>query len=150
MSKLGMGFQECIDNLDKSMDVILELFNNIGQDNQKNIEEKYFKEVGNFSKHLKQLLNIYFDDNTKRDTQLQYKPQILYFRQVQHYLVFILRYPDILTVYEHDEIKQTKNFLENKDYLIDLQYKKISEHQTELFDGDFRKILDEKLSNALR
>ncbi|MCP4763140.1 MAG: hypothetical protein GY870_15295, partial [archaeon] len=81
-----------------------------------------------------------------RQEQLKYKPDILYYRQVQGYLVFLLRYPDILRVQEHDEIQQTIKFLENKNYLIKTLYFDLAKEQTEVFENEeFKKELEKKM-----
>lgn len=138
-----LNFANVISNLDTIMRDILDCFENIGKSEPQFIEDTYFKKVGEFSSKIKLLLNTYFENN--REEQLKYKPDILYYRQVQGYLVFILRFPDILKVKDHDEIQQTRKFLENKEYLIRTIYNQLAEHETNLFEGNFRNILEEKL-----
>lgn len=143
-----LNFANVISNLDTIMRDILDCFENIGKSEPQVIEDTYFKKVGEFSSKIKLLLKTYFENN--REEQLKYKPDILYYRQVQGYLVFILRFPDILKVKDHDEIQQTRKFLENKEYLIRTIYNQLAEHETNLFEGNFRNILEEKLKYMTR
>lgn len=143
-----LNFSEVISKLNVNMKEILDCFENIGKDDPQIVEDTYFKKVGEFSANIKLLLNTYFENN--REEQLKYKPDILYYRQVQGYLVFLLRFPEILKVKDHDEIQQTRKFLENKEYLMRTIYNQLAEHETNLFEGDFRDILEEKLKQMTK
>lgn len=125
------------------MDNIVECFNQIGIREIEENETHFCVLLAEFTKVLKKLLDLY--SKSERETQLKYKPHILYYRQVQGYLVFLIRFPTILTVRDHDEIEQTLEFLNNREEMIATKYKIIAEDQTRVFDGDFRKKLEEKL-----
>ena len=141
-------FEDTIGSLDNNMKEILGLFQDIGVKSEQDIEDLYFKKVGEFSAFLNQLLEIYFDN--PRDLQLKFKPDILYYRQVQGYLVFLLRYPTILKVKDHTEIKQTRLFLENKQELLDKIYYALANHETQLFEGDFREKLEKMMETRTK
>lgn len=106
------------------------------------IDEKiYFEIVGTFSKELKLLLTKYFESD--EETQTKMRPFLNYYRQLQHYLVYIIRYPTILEVPHHSEILQTLSFIENQEKLIKEKYLAFSEAQKELLNGEFMKVLDD-------
>ncbi len=103
-------------------------------------ENLYFKLVGDYSKELNLILGTYFESDEK--TQTLMRPFLNYFRQLQHYLVFIIRYPTILQVPHHSEILQALNFIEQQESLIKEQYNDFSKHQKEFLTGEFRRILE--------
>ena len=137
-------FDDVIKTIDDDLKAILDCFNRIGDVDFEENETFYCENVGNFSKHLKDLLDTYF----KFDLSISrtFKPLILYYRQVQGYLIFLVRFLEILKVKDHDEILQAKNFILQKDQLIKKIYNDLADQQTELFEGDFRKYLNDKLS----
>jgi len=140
-------FPEAINEIDSILNQILNIFNNINIIEPQELEILYINQVGKFSKMIKLLLNIYFENN--REIQLKYKPEILYYRQVQAYLVFILRYSEILRVRDHEEIQQTKSFILNKEKLMKEIYNELAEQETYLFESDFRDKLDEKIRRMI-
>ncbi|MHA1338379.1 MAG: hypothetical protein ACTSRZ_00575 [Promethearchaeota archaeon] len=140
-------FPDVIKALDNLLQKLIECFDNIGIIDDEENENTFFKLVGKYSKMIKIMLNIYF--NSSRKIQLEYKPEILYYRQVQGYLVFLLRFPDILKVKDHDEIQQTKRFMQEKQRLVKNLYKNLADEQTFLFESDFREKLDEKIQKMI-
>lgn len=111
-------------------------------------EEAFCKVVGLYSKELKVLLRTYFEvDAAKKD---ELRPWINYYRQLQHYLVYLIRYSEILQVPHHSEILQTLAFIENQDRLIQNVYVAVSEAQKQLFSKEFLNKLDELLEEKLR
>jgi len=110
-------------------------------------ENLYFELVGKYSKQLKKFLTTYFDSDKK--TQALMRPSLNYYRQLQHYLVFIIRYPTILQVPHHSEILQTLSIIENQEELIKGLYTDLSKKQTNLLNGDFRKVLEDYLKLKL-
>jgi hypothetical protein len=149
------GFTEIIDTLDELIEEILFCFDDIkkidsGEDQQpylKNNEKLYFKLVGNYTRLINRLLDVYFKNENNRDEQIRFKPDILYYRQLHEYLVFLIRFPEILQIADHDEIKQTRNFLENKLFLIKKIYNPMADQQNKLFSGSFRKELNNLLGH---
>jgi hypothetical protein len=111
-------------------------------------DELYFKMVGEYSKELKGLLNTYFISPETIQTLMS--PFLNYYRQLQHYFVFIIRYSLILKVPHHSEILQTLAFIENRDQLIKERYVEFSKTQKELLTGDFVKVLDQLLESKLK
>jgi hypothetical protein len=111
-------------------------------------EELYFKLVGDYSKELKGILNTYFASPDTLQTLMS--PFLNYYRQLQHYFVFIIRYPLILKVPHHSEILQTLAFIENRDQLIKERYEEFSKTQKALLTGDFIKDLDQLLELKLK
>ncbi len=150
-------FTELIESFDGVIEEILFCFEDIKKINSgevlqpylKNNEKLYFKLVADYSKLVNRLLDAYFENENNRDEQIKYKPDILYYRQLQEYLVFLIRFPEILQIADHDEIKQTQYYLENKKLLIKEIYNKMSEHQNTLFTGNFRSNLDKTLSKRV-
>jgi hypothetical protein len=108
-------------------------------------EELFSKLVGKYSKALKHLLNQYFSVSLTEQKDLS--PYINYYRQVQHYLVFILRYPTILLVPNHSEILQTLKYIDNKTELINSLYIPMSKRNRTLLEGEFKKKLEENFRN---
>jgi hypothetical protein len=111
-------------------------------------EELYCEVVGSFSKELKLLLQRYFESDEKTRDHL--RPYLNYYRQLQHYLVFLIQNDKILQVPHHAEILQTLSFMEKREQLIAEIYIGFSEAQKELLAGDFRRILDDLLESKLR
>ncbi|MHA1727566.1 MAG: hypothetical protein ACTSWY_02400 [Promethearchaeota archaeon] len=152
------GFPRIIDALDDTIAEIIFCFDKIGEINQgeeektylKNNEKLFYKLTGNYTSLINHLLDVYFENTNNRKVQLKYKPDILYFRQVHEYLVYLIRYPEILNIPEHDEIKQTRYFLENKEQLKKNIYEGLAEKQTAIFEGNFQNKLNEALGNHLK
>ena len=123
-------------------EIILKLEEILKHDNTIN-EQIYCETVGAFSKELKILLQKYFEsDDTTQD---ELRPYLNYYRQLQHYLVFLVMNSEILQVPNHSEILQTLSFIENQEKLIQELYIGFSEEQKRLLTGDFREILDKIL-----
>lgn len=147
------GFTEVIESFDDVIEEILYCLDDIKKINSgeeiqpylKNNEKLYFKLVGDYSKLVNRLLDVYFENENNRNEQIRYKPDILYYRQLHEYLVFLLRFPKILQIADHDEITQTCYFLENKKLLIEEIYNQKAEQQNKLFKGTFRKELNNLL-----
>ncbi|MHA1732650.1 MAG: hypothetical protein ACTSU5_11960 [Promethearchaeota archaeon] len=96
--------------------------------------------AGKFSSELNALLREYHGwSDAERDAA---RPLVLYLRQVQHYLVFLLRFPDILAVPHHCEIQQVQEFLANRDELLAGKYAELAGQQKGLFAGPFRQELE--------
>ena len=150
------GFTELIEAFNGVIEEILFCFEDIKKINSgevqqqpylKNNEKLYFKLVADFSNLVNRLLDVYFEHEDNQEEQLRYKPDILYYRQLHEYLVFLIRFPEILQIADHDEIKQTRYFLENKKLLIQKLYNQMADQQTELFKGTFRKELNSLLDH---
>ena len=104
-------------------------------------EDPFFQAVGEFSKQLKVVLAEYFILQEAEQDDL--RPYINYYRQLQNYFVFILRYPTILLVPNHSEIEQTRRFIEQKDFLIKTVYIDLSKREHALLTGKFRENLEQ-------
>jgi hypothetical protein len=111
-------------------------------------EQLYCETVGTFSKELKGLLQVYFESAEK--TQDKLRPYLNYYRQLQHYLVFLIQNEKILQVPHHAEILQTLTFMENREQLIAEIYISLSDAQKKLFTSDYRQILDNLLELKLK
>src|SRR5271157_713001 len=96
--------------------------------------------VGDFTKLLNLVLRKYPDlgEELKDDV----RPHLLYLRQVQNYLVFLLRFPSILNVPHHSEIQQTLDFILNRETLLEEKYVPLALHEKNLFNGGFRDELE--------
>jgi hypothetical protein len=103
-------------------------------------EDSFFESVGIYSKQLKEILSYYFTLEETERYPLQ--PYLNYYRQLQGYLVFILRFPDILQVPHHSEIEQTLEFISKKDELIENFYTKYSNKERTLLHGSFKEQLE--------
>ena len=134
-----MELTQLIENLQGILQKLKELL----ESNTEIDEVCFCKVVGDYSKELKLLLNNYFkaDDALKNEI----RPFLNYYRQLQHYLIYLIRYPTILKVPSHAEILQTLSFIENQDFLIAEKYISLSEAQKQLLSGDFIRQLDELL-----
>ncbi len=110
-------------------------------------EIQYCKAVGDFSKELKILLNRYFESDDEGRDNL--RPFINYYRQLQHYLVFLVMNSEILKVPSHSEIIQTIVFMEGQERLIRNVYVDFSKAQKQLFSSQFKEILDKLLELRL-
>ena len=99
------------------------------------LEEHFNLLTGQFTHHLNDLLRYYATQN--EDTKDMLRPYVNYYRQIQNYLVFLLRFPEILMVPHHSEIQQTLNILENREQLLKTTYEDISKAEKALFSGDF-------------
>ncbi len=111
-------------------------------------EQRYCEEVGLYSKELNLLLRKYFEVNEEDRDVL--RPWVNYFRQLQHYLVFLVMNAKILEVPQHGEIIQTLNFMKNQKVLIQNVYVGFSEAQKQLFSKENLKKLDEFLEEKLK
>jgi len=130
--------------LQKSLHLLAQILRgDIEIDNQ-----SYCEEVGHFSKELNLLLHKYFKVNEEARDKL--RPWINYYRQLQHYLIFLVRNEDILKIPHHSEILQTVNFIENQEKLIEDIYFGISKVQKGLFSNEFLQKLDKLLEEKIR
>lgn len=136
-SQIFKNLQEIINDLKEILELNTEIDENL-----------YFETVGKYSKELKLLLKTYFKSDKK--TQTLIRPFINYYRQLQHYLVFIIRYPSILQVPHHSEILQTLTFIENQEKLIKELYIDFSEVQRKLLTGEFMSVLEQLFELKLR
>ena len=111
-------------------------------------EQLYCQTVGTFSKELNHLLQTYFESDEKTRDEL--RPYLNYYRQLQHYLVFLIQNEKILQVPHHAEILQTLSFMENREQLFAEIYISLSDAQKKLFTSDYRQILDNLLELKLK
>lgn len=132
-----------------SIDHIIEQLQHMLESDKPIPEDPFFVVTGNFSKEVKTLLATYFEADQSQKIVLQ--PYINYYRQLQNYLVFILRFPTILLVPHHSEIEQTLRFIRNKNTLITEMYVPYSQRESDLLHGDFHdrmeKLYDNRPSN---
>lgn len=104
-------------------------------------EIKFNPLIGQFTHHLNELLRYYAEQDSNQKDIL--RPYVNYYRQVQNYLAFLLRFSSILCIPHHSEIQQTLNLLENRDLLLKTTYYEISNAEKELFQGNFYKHLND-------
>jgi ferric iron reductase protein FhuF len=107
-------------------------------------EDPFFMLVGAFSAALKRLLSKYFEKDASGKDLL--RPIVNYYRQVQNYLVFLLRYPDILQIPQHSEIEQTLRYLHDPEKWINEVYMQLAEKEKNLMSGDFRESMERLFS----
>ncbi len=99
--------------------------------------------AGTFTRVLNLILKKYPDlTDSEKDSA---RPLILYWRQMQGYLVFLLRFPDILQVPNHAEITQALDFIVHREKLLTEIYVPLARQEKNLFSGQFRKHLEECL-----
>ncbi len=99
--------------------------------------------AGTFTRLLNLILKSYPDlTDAEKDTA---RPFILYWRQLQGYLVFLLRFPDILQVPHHSEINQALDFITQQEKLLEDVYIPLARQEKNLFSGQFRGHLEECL-----
>jgi len=135
-----------MDPLFFSINQLIEQLENMLESDHPIPEDPFFVLTGNFSKELKEILNAYFDADLARKTFLQ--PYINYYRQLQNYLVFILRFPTILLVPHHSEIEQTLRIIRNKETLIHEMYIPYSKRESELLHGEFHDQMEKLFGKA--
>ena len=111
-------------------------------------EEEYCKVVAAYSRELKALLKKYFEVNEEGKDEL--RPWVNYYKQLQHYLVYLVRFSEILQVPHHSEILQTLLFIKKQDELIEKIYIALSQAQKELFSEANLKALDRALELKLK
>lgn len=99
--------------------------------------------AGTFTHVLNLILKVYpnLTDSEKDNA----RPFILYWRQLQGYLVFLLRFPDILHVPHHSEILQALDFITQREKLLRKIYIPLAQQEKNLFSGQFREHLEECL-----
>ncbi len=105
-------------------------------------QDAFYRQSSNYSKELKKILRNYHEISDKEEKH-SYTSHINYYRQLQHYLIFMVRYPTILTVPNHSEIQQTLQFIQKKDELIQNIYIRMSKKQQDLFHGNFKHKLED-------
>lgn len=135
-----------MDPLFSSIDHLVDQLERMLESDQPIPEDPFFVLTGNFSKELKTILNAYFDADSTRKPVLQ--PYINYYRQLQNYLVFILRFPTILLVPHHSEIEQTLRIIRNKETLIHEMYIPYSKRESELLHGEFHDQMEKLFEKA--
>lgn len=101
-------------------------------------EDLFFPLVGDYSKSLKDLLNLYHEPWRTEPEKAFLSPYLNYYRQLQNYLIFICRFPTILLVPKHAEILQTIEFIDRKQILLKDVYEKLSHQEKELFKEPFK------------
>ena len=112
-------------------------------------EDLFFPLVGDYSKSLKDLLNLYHEPWRTEVEKAFLSPHINYYRQLQNYLIFICRFPTILLVPHHSEILQTLKYIDQKQNLIKDVYEKLSQQEKNLLNGQFKEEL-ERLIGKMR
>ena len=109
--------------------------------------ESFNQLVGNFTRFLNLILKKYPDlPETEKDGA---RPHILYWRQLQAYLVFLLRFPEILQVPHHAESVQALNFIKQREKLLRELYVPLAQQEKNLFSGSFRQQLEECLAKRV-
>ena len=103
-------------------------------------EQEFRSATGRFSSELNRLLRNYAE--CPNETKDRLRPYINYYRQVQNYLVFLLRFETILQVPHHSEIQQTLYYLAHREELIEKIYRSLSEKEKELMTGRLKQDLE--------
>ncbi len=106
--------------------------------------EEFVELTGCFTKCLNMLLRAY--PTSEESIQDDLRPYLLYFRQIQHYLTFLLRFPEILAVPHHSEIQQTLDIITRRETLMRELYNPLAASQKALFTGPFRTDLERCLT----
>ncbi|MBN2155991.1 MAG: hypothetical protein JW776_08110 [Candidatus Lokiarchaeota archaeon] len=122
----------------------LDLFTQKGTKETDRFEESYCYLVGSFSKQLRKLLDVYHEQS--RDEQMKLKPSVLYYRELQQYLVYFVRFPSALYQKNHPFLKELQDLIEYKGYMIKTKFKKKAMQESQLFESDFREKLEKTLS----
>lgn len=109
--------------------------------------EEFTDLVGDFTRDLNRILHQYPDLSEGEKDQT--RPHALYLRQLQGYLVFLLRFPRILQVPHHAEIQQTLDFILQREDLLDKVYDPLATHEKQLLSSGFRDKLEACLEHRL-
>ncbi len=105
--------------------------------------ETFQQLAGTFTRLLNLILKAYPEMvDAEKDAA---RPHILYWRQLQGYLVFLLRFPDILQVPHHAEITQALDFIVHQENILTEIYVPLARQEKNLFAGQFRQHLEECL-----
>jgi len=113
------------------------------------IPQEPFQELaGTFTRLLNLILKKYVDLTAPDKDNA--RPLILYWRQLQGYLIFLLRFPEILQVPHHSEINQTLDFIVQRDILLKERYVPLANQEKSLFSGSFRGELERCLGKRSR
>ncbi len=138
--------EKTIDQLDDLNFQVLDLFDHIEEKDAEKFEERYCWNVGEYSKLLRQLLDIYHDDLRTKEEKTQMKPYLLYYRELQQYLVYFVRFPSAMYQKNHPYLKELRELIEKKGYMLKAKYKEKAIQESMLFETDFREKLEKTLS----
>ncbi len=134
-----------IEELDELNHQIIELIDQIVLKEVEKFDEKYCYHVGSFGKLLRKLLDHYHDDIRTKEQKALLKPQILYFREIQQYLVFFVRFPAALYQKNHPYLIEMRYLIAEKGKLLREKYKEKAIQESMLFESDFRNKLEKTL-----
>jgi len=138
--------KDIIDQLSELDFQILDLFDQIETINSEKFEETYCYHIGSFGKLLRKLLDRYHDEARAKDEQVKIKPYLLYFREVQQFLVYFVRFPSALYQKNHPYLIELKDLIERIDFYIKNKFKEKAIQESMLFETDFREKLEKTLS----
>jgi hypothetical protein len=141
--------KDTIDQLSELDFQIIDLFDQIETINTEEFEEAYCYHVGFFSKLLRKLLDQYHDEKRTKDDQKMIKPYLLYFREIQQYLVFFVRFPSALYQKNHPYLKELRDLIDKFEFHIKNKYKEKAIQESMLFETDFREKLEKTLSRRM-
>ncbi|TFG19697.1 MAG: hypothetical protein EU530_05440 [Promethearchaeota archaeon] len=125
---------------------ILDLFDQIETQDAKKFEESYCYNVGTYGKLLRALLDQYHAESRNIEDKKRIKPQILFYRELQQYLVFFVRFTSAMYQKDHPYLKEVRDLIEKKDYFIRTKFKQKAIQESMLFESDFREKLEKTLS----
>ena len=135
-----------IDSLDDLDFQILDQFDEIENLRSEKFEERYCFNVGSYGKLLRQLLDLYHEDPNSSEIRTRLKPYLLYYRELQQYLVYFVRFPEAMYQKDHPYMKEMRELIENKEYFIKIKYKPKAIQESMLFETEFREKLEKSLS----
>lgn len=138
--------KETMDQLDDLNFHFLDLFDQLESKDAEKFEDEYAYNVGSFCKLLRRLLDEYHDETRNKEDQSRIKPFLLYYRELQQYFIYFVRFPSAIYQKNHPYLKDLRALIENKEKMIKIKYKPMAVQQSMLFETDFREKLEKTLS----
>jgi hypothetical protein len=138
--------KETIDHLTNLDYQILDLFDQIEILDSEKFEEAYCYHIGTFSKLLRKLLDQYHDGERTKEGKTKIKPYLLYFRELQQFFVYFVRFPSALYQKNHPYLKELRDLIQRMDFYLKNKYKEKAIQESMLFETDFREKLEKTLS----
>lgn len=138
--------RDTIDALDNINFEILDHFDMIETLKPKIFEEKYCFSVGSYGKLLRKLLDQYHEETRSKESRALLKPHILYFRELQQYYIYFVRFNTALYQKNHPYLIELRDLIEREHYYLKTKYKEKAIQESMLFESDFKEKLEKTLS----
>jgi hypothetical protein len=138
--------RKTIEELDNLNFQILDLFDEVETQNAERLEEKYCYHVGSYGKQLRKLLDQYHENTRSKESKSLLKPLLLYYREIQQYLVYFVRFPSAVYQKNHPYLKELRELIEKKIFFLKNKFKDKAIQESMLFESDFKDRLEKTLN----